>query len=78
MTDSLVAGSHDIIERYTGQPSRLPAELRARIEAAFGGAPVELYALADLDHTLSLTESWLALGPLHVALARAAADTMEW
>lgn len=78
MTDSIVASSHDIIERYTGQPSRLPAELRARIEAAFGGAPVELYALADLDHTLSLTESWLALGPLHVALARPSSDGTDW
>ncbi len=38
-----------IIARYTDQPTALPAELRARIEHAWGGEPVELYALADLD-----------------------------
>ena len=37
-----------IIRRYTDQPDRLPADLRAQIEAAWNGAPVELYALADL------------------------------
>lgn len=67
----------EIIARYIGQPSRLPADLRARIEGAWGNQPVQLYALADLDHTLTLTESWLALGPRHVAVARPAANG-EW
>ena len=58
-----------IIERYTGQPTRLPAELRRKIEHAWKGAPVQLYALADLDHSLRLTETWLALGPTHLAVA---------
>ena len=58
-----------IIERYIGQPARLPGDLRARIERAWGGEPVQLYALADLDHELKLAEAWLALGPRHVALA---------
>src|SRR5215212_6586922 len=62
--------NQEIIERYIGQPSQLPAELRARIEREWGGQPVQLYALADLDRALRLTESWLALGPTHVALAR--------
>jgi ATP-binding cassette subfamily B protein len=59
-----------IIARYLGQPQRLPADLRRQIEAAWGGAPVQLYALSDLDQALRLTESWVALGPAHVALAR--------
>ncbi len=59
-----------IISRYLRQPSELPAAVRARIEDAFGGEPVQLYGLADLDHALQLKQSWLALGPRHVALAR--------
>src|SRR5690242_18067635 len=61
----------EIIERYIGQPVRLPGALRARIEHEWGGRPVQLYALGDLDHALKLSESWLALGPEHVAVARA-------
>jgi ATP-binding cassette, subfamily B, bacterial len=64
----------EIISRYIGQPARLPTELRARIEREWGNQPVQLYALADLDHGLRLHESWLALGPRHVALARPAGD----
>jgi len=70
--------NHDIIARYTEQPASLPAELRQRIEAALAGEPVQLYALADLDHALQLTESWLALSPSHVALARRAGPTSAW
>ena len=62
----------EIISRYIHQPVRLPPDLRARIERAWGGDPVQLYALADLDHALKLCESWLALGPRHVAVARPA------
>src|SRR5256712_3613468 len=59
-----------IIARYTAQPTRLPAELRRQIEHAWQGAPVQLYALADLDQSLRLTEAWLALGPRHIAAAK--------
>src|SRR5206468_308258 len=59
-----------IIERYTAQPTRLPAELRRQIEHAWQGAPVQLYALADLDQSLRLTVAWLALGPRHIAVAQ--------
>jgi ATP-binding cassette, subfamily B, bacterial len=62
----------EIITRYIHQPARLPGDLRARIEREWGGKPVQLYALADLDHTLKLTETWLALGPTHIAVARSA------
>jgi len=63
-----------IIARYTAQPSRLPAELRREIEHAWQGAPVQLYALADLDQSMRLTEAWLALGPRHVAVAKHETD----
>jgi hypothetical protein len=59
-----------IIARYTDQPSVLPASLRAHIEAAWGGGPVELYAFADLDHAMRLAATWIALGPTHIAVAR--------
>src|SRR6266550_8576091 len=63
-----------IIARYTDQPQRLPADLRRQIEAGWGGAPVQLYAFADLDHALRLTESWVALGPEQLAVARRGAS----
>src|SRR5437773_5941371 len=65
-----------IIARYTAQPTRLPAELRRQIEHAWQGAPVQLYALADLDQGLRLTEAWLALGPRHLAVAKR--DSQGW
>ena len=64
----------EIISRYIGQPARLPAELRARIERDWDNQPVQLYALSDLDHALKLRESWLVLGPEHLAVARPTAD----
>ena len=68
--DALVIKNQHLVERYAGQPKSLPRPLRDRIEAQWGGAPVQLYALADLDHQLRLTESWLALCACHVTLAR--------
>src|SRR5574341_1029580 len=58
-----------IISRYTGQPARLPAELRHKVEHLWRGDAVLLYALADLDSTLRLAESWLLLGHRQVAVA---------
>src|SRR5712664_4853459 len=65
-----------IIERYTAQPTRLPPELRREIEHAWQGAPIQLYALADLDQSLLLSETWCALGPRHVAIAKR--DSEGW
>jgi ATP-binding cassette, subfamily B, bacterial len=62
--------NQEIITRYIGQPARLPAELRARIEREWNGNPIQLYALADLDQSLKFSETWLALGESHVAIAR--------
>src|SRR5688500_6561650 len=61
-----------IISRYIGQPATLPGDLRARIEREWGNEPIQLYALADLDSEHKLHESWLALGPRHIALAHPA------
>jgi len=63
-----------LIARYTSQPTRLPAELRRQIEHAWHGAPVQLYALADLDQGLRLSEAWLALGPRDIAVAKRESD----
>src|SRR5256885_16872228 len=65
-----------IIARYTAQPTRLPQELRREIEHAWQGAAVQLYALADLDQSLRLTETWLALGPRHLPGAKR--DSPGW
>lgn len=58
-----------IIERYTDQQVRMPQDLRERIEAEWGGASIQLYALADLDASLKLSETWVALGPDELTLA---------
>src|SRR5205085_1261348 len=68
----------EIVERYTDQPPRLPAELRRLIEASWHGAPVQLYALADLDHALRLTHVWVALGPGHLSVARPVDGGARW
>ena len=64
--------NHEIISRYIRQPTRLPDDLRARIELAWDAEPILLYALTDLDSGLALGESWMALGARHVAVARPA------
>src|SRR5947208_1822179 len=54
---------HQIIERYTAQPTRLPPELRRKIEHAWKGAgggagkPVQPYASADGDADRLYAES---------------------
>ena len=55
MTSHVRLSDREIIRRYTEQPEQLPGELRRRIEAQWGGEPVQLYALADLDEELMLT-----------------------
>jgi ATP-binding cassette subfamily B protein len=61
-----------IIARYTDQPTRMPLELRREIEMRWDGAPVQLYALADLDQVRQFGggATWVALGPTHLATAR--------
>ncbi|HSA57638.1 MAG TPA: ABC transporter ATP-binding protein [Gemmatimonadaceae bacterium] len=70
MNQAIIDQDREIITRYVRQPARLPAELRAQVEHEWNGEPVQLYALADLDAGLRLSESWLLLGPSRVAIAR--------
>ncbi len=60
-----------IVRRYTEQPERMPDAVRGRIEAAWDGEPVQLYALADLSPRLEIAHTWVALGPSRVAVAHA-------
>jgi ATP-binding cassette subfamily B protein len=82
MSEVAAARSEDatdraVLERYTDQPAALPRMLRRSIEKRFLGRPVQLYALADLDASLRLGETWLALGPRDVAVASLAGSSPE-
>jgi len=66
-----------IVARYLEQPTRLPIDLRRHVETLWDGAPVQLYALEDLDHTHQLAETWVLLGPTHIATARRAGERWE-
>jgi len=68
MTDRANYTDVELLERYTNQPARLPDPLRLRIEREWGGVPIQLYALADLDESLRFSRTWVALGPQHVAV----------
>jgi ATP-binding cassette subfamily B protein len=74
MDQQQIQRDQDVIARYTDQPPRLPEALRRLIEERWGGSPVQLYALADLDASMRLARTWVALGPRHVALAREVAS----
>ncbi|MCZ7647532.1 MAG: ABC transporter ATP-binding protein/permease [Planctomycetota bacterium] len=67
MKSSTPAG-RSTYERMLGQPLRLPEDLRAQIEAEMR-EPVVYYALADLDASLKLARTWVALGAKTLALA---------
>ena len=69
-----VTDNSAFISRYTDQPARMPRVLRERIEALWDGQPVQMYAVADLDVSLRLTCTWVALGPEHVALVDGGRD----
>jgi hypothetical protein len=58
----------EVIDRYTQQPAAMPGSLRAQLEPSFGA--VERYALIDLDASLALVETWLALSEARVIMAR--------
>ncbi|MGI9303918.1 MAG: ABC transporter ATP-binding protein [Gammaproteobacteria bacterium] len=64
----------ELITAYTDQPSTLPVQLRAAIEARLNEDPVQLYAMADLDAAMKLSQIWVALGPRHVVTAQAVSD----
>jgi ATP-binding cassette subfamily B protein len=78
MTVESLHFDRNIIERYADQPAALPPELRRRVQEAWGGDPIQLYALADLDSTLRLARQWIVLGPRFVALVREDGDIQSF
>ena len=61
--------NQNILRNYTDQPAELPPALRSRMEALCNGRLLQLYALADLDSGLKLTQQWIALDAEQVLLA---------
>jgi ATP-binding cassette, subfamily B, bacterial len=68
--DKRILNDGDLIARYTNQPSILPVELRAQMERKIDGQPVLLYALADLDQSMQLSEIWVALSHDYLVIAK--------
>jgi ATP-binding cassette subfamily B protein len=64
----------DLIARYTTQPETLPASLRSMIERQIDGQPVQLYALADLNQSMQLSEIWVVLSPDYLVVAESTDD----
>ena len=77
MEDQVQQLNEAIVARYLEQPTRLPVDLRRQVEALWDGAPVQLYALADLDHAHQLAATWVLLGPTHLATARRDGERWE-
>lgn len=61
MTSERRFQDHDIIERYTDQPARLPEVVRLTIGREPGKASLVAYAWVDLDQHLAFTRAWLVL-----------------
>ncbi len=70
MTARIQDPDRAIIKRYTNQPDGIPRSLRDEIERRWQGRPIQLYALADLNASMNLCETWIALGPQEIAIAR--------
>ncbi|MDP8238691.1 MAG: ABC transporter ATP-binding protein [Candidatus Hatepunaea meridiana] len=60
--------NEELISRYTDQPSEMPRGLRDKIEKQWNNGPVQLYAMADLNASLKLTHTWIALGSEHISI----------
>ena len=60
----------EIVERYIDQPAMLPPAVREQIEAQWGGQVVQLYALADLDASMQLAQSWVVVGADNIAIVK--------
>jgi ATP-binding cassette subfamily B protein len=66
-----VTNSADIVQRYTDQPSVMPGEVRNVIETQCNNEVIQLYALADLNASMQLVESWVAITRNYVAMTKA-------
>jgi ATP-binding cassette, subfamily B, bacterial len=73
MSDSI----SQIFEHYLDQPATLPSEVRRRIERACQGEIIQLYALADLDSSLRLCQTWVTLTANHLAVCRVADQNID-
>ena len=67
MSKESLSKDRAIIERYLGQPARLPSDVARVAREALRG-DVRLYALLDLDGEMTLVERWLVLGDERVAV----------
>jgi hypothetical protein len=67
-----------IIGRYMDQLIQLPTELRARIEAMWGGQRVQLYAFLDSDSRYRMGDRWLAMGQDYIAVAEQDEAVGDW
>jgi ATP-binding cassette subfamily B protein len=75
MTSEQRFTDHDIVERYTDQPSRLPDALRTLVTGkSTPTRRVIAYALADLDQDLRFARGWLVLTSRELVLARERAN----
>ncbi|WOO43362.1 ABC transporter ATP-binding protein [Rubellicoccus peritrichatus] len=59
-----------LLQRYTDQPDVLPDAIRRKVESAWGGQAIQLYAMGDLDASLKLAQIWLLVGAEHCAVVR--------
>jgi len=67
-TDNINA---EMVERYTNQPSVIPLSVRKCIETKCDNQLIQLYALADLNASMQLSQNWVALTEHYVAIATA-------
>lgn len=70
MLESSTCTNEELIKRYTDQPTELPRDLRDKIEKHWHNQPIQLYAVADIDASLKLATTWVALGPNNLAVVR--------
>ncbi len=61
----------NLVKAYTDQPETLPPSVYSALEEVWGrSVSVQLYALADLNPQLQLSQTWICLGPTHLALVK--------
>jgi ATP-binding cassette subfamily B protein len=77
-TDRRHRSDSDLIARYTTQPDRLPVLLRSQIERSIDGQAVQLYALADLDQSMQLSEIWVVLSQTYLVIAETIDGGSNW
>lgn len=64
-----------LLETMLRQPSSLPRELREKVQAAFPGQTILVYALCDLDHQLAYGHSWVMVTEQRLVLCLPEAGT---